>query len=520
MAAEIPFEIKPLAISKTIRNSVVPNINYTAQDYNSLLQRMLELIHQNYPKEFNEFNESSLAVMLLQMWAYLGDQLSFKIDQICNELFIDTVTEPANAMRLAALVGFKPTPPLPARAMFSGMLTHPLTYDLPIQTPILVDFISSRGTSMMELFAADHQNNPLWNDPIIIPAGQTSTNAIIGIEGKTNKMNSSGTGLPYQTIQLESSRVLWKSTSVSVNGEIWREVEFFSESSPRPEYRVEIGKDYSATILFGNNIGGIIPPKGSNIQISYRTGGGTHGNVSTGGVAKNVTVYTNDGNSIICRIQNFTRGEGGYDGDTIEDIRMKLPLYLKSQNRAVTGADYKALVDTYASSTNGLVGKSVVVLRNHGCAANLIDIYVLARDGFLGLTKASDNLKHEIGLSLSNKKMLTDHIVIRDGEIVYTDVQINIVLDKTNRSQEGSIQERIRNRMSMYFSLNNWEYGQILRDSDVVKVLSDIKEIDQIDVVFTSEKSIESGAGTCQIVSPKFNEIIRPDNISVSFSYK
>jgi hypothetical protein len=523
MAENCPFDVTPMAVSKVSRNSVIPNLQYTHQDYWSLLGRITELIRQKYGKEFNEFQESSLAVMLIDMWAFIADQLSFKIDQVANELFIDTVTEPANAMRLARLVGFRPTPPLPGRAMFSLTLTHPLTFDLPLTTPILINFIAADGSGtekMMELYASDHSGNPVFGVPIIIPAQKLHTNSVVGIEGKTFHTTFAGSGTAHQKFPLGARNVLWGSVRVSVDGTPWTQVEHFT-SQPKQEYRVEHDKEWKATIFFGNNDNGLAPPKGSTIDVHWRVGGGIAGNIVTGAVNKTISLHSPEvGHMFTAQVQNYTKGEGGYAGDTIEDIRRKLPLYMKTQGRAVTGFDYKALVDGFATSFNGAVGKSTAVLRQHGCAGNIIDIYLLAREGSYGLIKPNANLKSELSEELVKKKMFTDMICLRDGEVVEVDIHITCSLDRVHRSNEASIRERVLRRLFQFFSLSNWEFAQSLRDSDLVKALVDIKELEQIEVSYTTVSSIEQGQGTVNAVYPKYNQIIRPDNMMIDFSYR
>jgi hypothetical protein len=68
--------------------------------------------------------------------------------------------------------------------------------------------------------------------------------------------------------------------------------------------------------------------------------------------------------------------------------------------------------------------------------------------------------------------------------------------------------------------MHNWRFGQTLRESQVVKVLADIKEIYHMDVSFMTAKEVEAGHGTTSIVVPKFNEIICPDNLNISINYK
>ncbi len=522
MAENCPFEITPLAYSKPIKNTSIYSLSYVNQDFNSLKSRMLELMQQNFDKDFNDFTESSLAIMLVEMWAFMADQLSFKIDQLANEVFVDTVTELHNAFRLAKFLGYKPTPPLPARAMFVITLNNTLSQDLEIKTPLIISYPSPEGhDKTIELYQADMSNNPIINGNILIPVGAVSVRNVIGIEGKTVRTDLEGTGMPNQVIRLEGSSVLMNSVQVVVDGSPWELVESFTDSQPRREYRVEYTPDYAAFVYFGNNKSGLIPPKKSRIQIRYRVGGGDSGNIVTGAIDKSIPV-TIPGlpYAITANIKNYTKAEFGYDGDKIEDIRRKIPLYLRTQNRAVTGTDYKYLSDSFATSYNGAVGKSTAVLRNHGCAGNIVDIYILAREGRGGLTKANTNLKQELTIELGKKKMFTDHVCLRDGEIVATDVFIEIVIDRFQKQYESNIRERIERRIEEFFALANWEFGQVLKDSDIIKTLADVREVDQFEVTFTTVNSLESGKGSTRIVEPKYYEIVRPDNIHVSFSYK
>ncbi|NIQ15545.1 MAG: hypothetical protein GTO02_14445, partial [Candidatus Dadabacteria bacterium] len=350
-------------------------------------------MRKNFGDQFNDFSESSIAIMLIEMWAFIADTLSFKIDQLANELFIDTVTDFDNIFRLSRLVGFNPTPPLPAKAMFTATINHPQTSDIVIGTPVTLSIPELKGFDQyFELFAADNNNNPIFGESIVIPAGKTHINSIVGIQGSSFNENFTSNGKANQMFPLEYNYVQFGSIKVTVDNTLWDEVEYFTESKPKMEYRVEFDSLYKAYVLFGDNKGGMIPPQGAKIRLRYRMGGGSSGNIITG--AFNETVYADVpglGNPLSVIMRNYTRGEFGYDGDDIDDIRIKLPNYLRSQERAVTGDDYKNLVDQFKTPYNGIVGKSTIVLRNHGCAGNVIDCYILSKEGDNELVKANDN---------------------------------------------------------------------------------------------------------------------------------
>jgi hypothetical protein len=521
--SDIPFEIKPYDKDKVVRPPNIQNLNYTNQDFFSMKTRLVDFINERFgsngtvlPNTFNDFVESSVAIMLIENWAFLADTLSFKIDQIANELFIDTVTETENAFRLAKLVGFKPTPPIAARSFWVATINNVLTTDLVLPTPVPVDIVSGGTPTRMELFPANSNNVPLLDENIIIQAGSTSNQNIIGLEGRTVTDVLTGTGDSSQTFTLVSSPVIFDSIRVDVDGIRWDQVDYFTDSQPRREYRVEFDSAFQAVLIFGNNRAGMIPSRGSRIQVTYRIGGGTVGNIITGFVnTQRMADVPGFSFAVPVTLRNYTKGEFGYDGDTIEDVRRKLPLWLRTQNRAVTGEDYKVLADQFSTAYHGKIGKSTAVLRNHGCAGNIVDLYVLASDSTDTLVEAGSDLKVDLNDELTLKKMLTDFVCIKDGVVIAVDVSVDLTLDKFYRKFELELRTNILNKINSFFSINNWEYGQTLRDTEIVKELSGFKEIQLIDVSFTTNDPENSG----NIVTTRFFEIIRPSDIVISFNY-
>lgn len=512
-----PFDVVPYDQSKIIKNPNLISINYTNQDFWSMKARLVDFIKQRFGSDFNDFIESSLAIMLIENWAFIADTLSFKIDQIANEIFIDTVSEVDNAFRLSLLVGFKPTPPIASRSMWSATINNLLDTDLVISTPVAIDISTEAGPRTIELFPADSTNNPIFNDDIVITAGSFINTNIMGLEGLTRTQAETGDGSINQFYQLTFGPVIWGSIQVSVDGSQWNQVDYFTDSQPRKEFRVEYDPNYNAFIIFGNNRAGMIPSNGSQILITYRTGGGVAGNIVTGAVElqRNFSVPGFDFR-VPVTFRNYTKGEFGYDGDTIDDIKRKLPAYLRTQNRAVTGGDYGTVANQFSTPYGGSVGKATAVLRNYGCAANVVDIYILARDGEQGLQEASNDLKVSLTDYLETIKMFTDYVCIKDGVVVEVDAVVDVVLDKFYKKFEDEFRGKVSSKITSFFSLNNWDYGQALRAADLVKEISDIKEISSVFLTFNTEDPENSG----ELVTAKFYQIIRPQTVEINFVYE
>jgi glycine cleavage system H lipoate-binding protein len=162
------------------------------------------------------------------------------------------------------------------------------------------------------------------------------------------------------------------------------------------------------------------------------------------------------------------------------------------------------------------MGKTTAVLRNHGCAGNVVDIYVLARDGSNGLQEANDDLKMDLAQMLESKKMITDFICIKDGRVIEVDVSLEVSISRINKKFEQEIRALILSKIDDFFNINIWEYGQELKDKDLIKGLAAVKQAEAFEVAFTTDDAENSGPS----VRARFFEIIRPATVEVAFMYE
>jgi len=337
------------------------------------------------------------------------------------------------------------------------------------------------------------------------------------LEGRSREHITTGSGDVNQSVTLTYGPVIWNSIRVFVDGIEWEQVDYFTDSQKRREFRVEFDPNYTGYVLFGGAKAGLIPYDGANVRVTYRTGGGIAGNIVTGSVELQRTfIVPGFDFRIPVSFVNYTRGEFGYAGDTIDDIKRKLPQYLRTQDRAVAGEDYKTLADQFATEYNGQIGKSNAILRNYGCAANIVDLYVLAKDGESGLQEANDQLKVALQDMFETKKMLTDFLCIKDGVVIEADTSVDVIMDKFYKKFKDEFEERIIRRINSFYSLNNWEYNKDLKSVDLITTLADIREIRSVAVNFETDDADNSG----ELVVAKFYEIIRPSSIEINFIFE
>ena len=91
-----------------------PPVNYLNRDFVSLKKDLINYAKSYFPNSYNDFNETSPGMMLMEMSAYVGDVLNFYIDQQFKEMVLPTTEERSNMINLANTLGYKTKATVPA----------------------------------------------------------------------------------------------------------------------------------------------------------------------------------------------------------------------------------------------------------------------------------------------------------------------------------------------------------------------------------------------------------------------
>jgi len=94
-------------------------ISYTNRDFKNIKNDLVNYAKRYYPSTYKDFNEASFGALMLDMVAYIGDQLSFYADYQANESYLDSALEYQNIIRLSKQMGFK----MPGAASSTGTAT-------------------------------------------------------------------------------------------------------------------------------------------------------------------------------------------------------------------------------------------------------------------------------------------------------------------------------------------------------------------------------------------------------------
>ena len=90
------------------------NVNYLNKDFSALKQSLMDYAKSYFPNTYRDFNETSPGMMLLEMNAYVGDVLSFYIDQQYREMLLPLAEERRNIINLSKMFGYKVKPIVPS----------------------------------------------------------------------------------------------------------------------------------------------------------------------------------------------------------------------------------------------------------------------------------------------------------------------------------------------------------------------------------------------------------------------
>ncbi len=84
------------------------NADFKAYDFDTLRTAMIDYIRLSYPEDFNDWIQSSEFVALIDLIAFLGQNLAFRVDLNSRENFIDTAERRESILRLARFVNYNP----------------------------------------------------------------------------------------------------------------------------------------------------------------------------------------------------------------------------------------------------------------------------------------------------------------------------------------------------------------------------------------------------------------------------
>ena len=122
-------------------------VSFVSYGYDEIRQSILDYTATYYSEVFDDYQASSEFIALIESFAYIAEQLAYRVDMVAHENFITTAQRKQSILRLAKLISYKATRNIPVRGLVK--LTT-------ISTSERV--LDSRGVNLAGLSIT-------WNDP-------------------------------------------------------------------------------------------------------------------------------------------------------------------------------------------------------------------------------------------------------------------------------------------------------------------------------------------------------------------
>jgi hypothetical protein len=225
------------------------NINYLAKDFTVLKQQLIDYARTYFPNTYNDFTPSSPGTMFIDMAAYVGDILSFYLDNQIQENFLQYAREESNLLTLAYMLGYKPKVTSPAGveltfyqqvpAKLSGSVTVPdFDYALKlaenasigstltgtpsflVQDPVDFSFSSSLDPTVVNVFQITN-NQP---SKYLLTKTRKAISATINTTTFTF-----GSPQQFPTVEINDSQIIKVLDIVDSQGNVWYEVDYLGQ---------------------------------------------------------------------------------------------------------------------------------------------------------------------------------------------------------------------------------------------------------------------------------------------------
>jgi len=242
-----------------------------------------------------------------------------------------------------------------------------------------------------------------------------------------------------------------------------------------------------------------LAPANTVLRIRYLAGGGVEANVPSDTITTILNAQRTAATAGYENTLQFTNPEaavGGKDGDNSDELRENSLRAYSEQLRAVTKEDYTIRTLSLPAKF-GSVAKAYVIQdqlsSTKSATDNIVDgnplslsLFVLAYDNNKKLTTASSTLRSNLSTYLSQYKLITDAVNIKDAFIVNIGVRYDIVVlpNFTGRDVLLSCTQALQD----YFKIEKWSINQSINISALYTLLDRVKGVQTVQSIEIDNK--------------------------------
>ena len=336
-------------------------VNFSNLDFDQIKSSLKEYLRANSNFTDYDFEGSNLST-IIDTLAYNTYITSYNANMVSNEVFIDSATLRENVVSLAKAIGYIPRSKKSSIATVSFFVD---TSSLPI-TPLTLTLqkglVCTSSTTFQGLSYSfniiDSVTKPVLNNIVTFDAIQVYEGTYLTqtFTVDTNNPNQKFI-LSNAGIDVSSIRVTVRNTQNSTVTRQFSLSENLIDIGPTSKvFFIQEIEDQRYEVIFGDGIFGVKLENLNFIEVSYVVSNGENGNGISNFVYAGRLLDNNDASVVesISEITTDIASNNGQDLESVDSIKKFAPRIYASQNRAVTAADYEAIVPTIFPETESI----------------------------------------------------------------------------------------------------------------------------------------------------------------------
>lgn len=298
---------------------------YNRKDAYSILEYLKLQAEQLSDGRWTDFSDSDIGTVFLKLMSYLADMNNFQIDKAVSELYLNTCTERASALALCSLIGYEPRHYQSAYSDIVISTAEGITIPDGEEIPAFSVFTDSSTNMKYCNLTKQYMfgNEAHFRVYQGIPTIKTYT---------INDINTLG------RIILQDYTIGTNTISLKINGIEYDQVEDVRFISGQLGFSVHISEDKYLYIQLPSYWPDVIS-KGSTIEISYLITDGADGRIGKNVLTRIEQLSNQYSNKMI--IKSNTASQGGYNPETVDEMRINVPKRARTMNTIVTINDFE-----------------------------------------------------------------------------------------------------------------------------------------------------------------------------------
>ena len=338
----------------------MPLVNFSNLDFDQIKVSIRDYLKAN--SNFTDYDyEGSNLSTIIDALAYNTYINSYNANMVTNEVFIDSATLRENIVSLARNIGYVPRSRKAARATVSFFVDASSTtaVTLTLKAGLVLTTSNAFGNTSFTFSIPSDITAPVdstgiayFNDIDVYEGTFISQAFTYSSRNPNQRYILDNPGIDTSTLSV----VVRESRSSTVSRKYRLADSLFDVTSTSPVYFIQEITDERYELLFGDGVFGQALEDPNYIIASYI--------VSNGEEANNLSNFTfsgrlldNNGTVVTSGISLITTNQTSYGGKAIESVnsvkKYATQIYA-SQNRAVTAADYEALIPTIYPETESV----------------------------------------------------------------------------------------------------------------------------------------------------------------------